>query len=240
MQLVDEGSPVLGALAEDPEVEVALRVQSLRELGARGVPGLLEPLLARLLGSSPPELVCAALTIIAARHLDSFSAAVVECAANEHEEVRVASAMALGRLAANEHEEVRVASAMALGRLAANEAERVLIRLLADASSEVQCASAEALGVVGSVAAVEPLLPLAEGLGRAKLRQAARGAIGRIQSRLGSVEAGSLSLADDHELAGAIAIADAAAVARAGEVSLAEAGGEHDPSLPNARERPSR
>jgi HEAT repeat protein len=75
---------------------------------------------------------------------------------------------------------VRVAAAKALGQRAERGSEEALLRLLSDASSEVQCASAEALGAVGSVAAVEPLLPLANGMGRAQLRTAARSAIGRI------------------------------------------------------------
>lgn len=203
MQLGVEGTPVLGALAANPHVDTALRVQALRELGTRGVPGL-EPLLTQLLGPSPPELACTALSIIAARRLDSLTATVVEHTASEHEQVRVAAATALARLPSN-------------------GSEQALLRLLSDSSSEVQCASAEALGVIGSIAAVEPLLPLAERLGRAQLRQAARGAIGRIQSRLANAEAGSLSLADAHELAGAVALADGTAGVRVGEVSLAEA-----------------
>jgi PBS lyase HEAT-like repeat len=92
--------------------------------------------------------------------------------------------------------------------------------LLADPSADVQRASAEALGSVGSVAAVEPLLRASEGLARGPLRHAARGAIARIQSRLGHVEAGCLSLVDDHDLAGALAIADGASAH--GALSLAE------------------
>lgn len=202
LQLGPEGSPVLGELVMNPQVATALRVQALRELDTQGAPDL-DAVLAKLLGPSPPELVCTALTIIAARRLDVFSAAVVECAASEHESVRVAAAAALGSLSAS-------------------AGEATLIRLLSDSSSDVQCASATSLGVTGSVAAVEPLLPLAERFGRAQLRQAARGAIGRIQSRLGNAEAGSLSLADDHELAGAVAIADAPTALRVGEVSLVE------------------
>lgn len=202
MQLGVEGSPVLGELAANPRIETALRVQALRELGTQGMPGL-EPLLAKLLGGSPPELSCTALAIIGARRLDFFAPAVVECTASGHDEVRAAAATALAYLPSS-------------------GAEQALIRLLSDPSSDVQCASAEALGVIGSVAAVEPLLPLAERFGRAQLRQAARGAIGRIQSRLGNAEAGSLSLADSHELAGAVAIADAPAAQGLGEVSLAK------------------
>lgn len=202
MQLGVEGTPALGQLAANARVDTALRVEALRELGTESMPGL-EPLLAKLLGPSPPELSCAALSIIGARRLDFFAPAVVECTTSAHEQVRVAAATALTYLPSN-------------------GAEQALIRLLSDSSSEVQCASAEALGVIGTVAAVEPLLPLAERLGRAKVRQAARGAVGRIQSRLGNAEAGSLSLADDRELDGAVALADAPAALRVGEVTLVE------------------
>jgi hypothetical protein len=202
LQLGVEGSPVLSELATDPHVQTELRVEAVRELGARDTVEL-EPLLATLLGSTPPEVVCTALTIIGTRRLDSFAAAVVDCTANEHEQVRVIAAITLAHVPSN-------------------GAEEALIRLLSDSSSDVQCASAEALGAIGSVAAVEPLLPLAKRFGRAKVRQAARGAIGRIQSRLGTAEAGLLSLADDHELAGAVAIADEPAALRVGEVTLVE------------------
>lgn len=220
LQLGVEGAPVLGALAANPHVDTALRVQALGELGTRGMPGL-EALLAQLLGPNPPELVCTALTIIAARRLEPLAAAVIEHTASEHEQVRVAAATALASLPSS-------------------AAEPALIRLLSDASSDVQRASAEALGVIGSIAAVEPLLPLAERLGRAQLRQAARGAIGRIQSRLGNVEAGSLSLADAHELAGAVALAAPPASHRVGEVSLVEDAPREQGSATNELAPPDR
>jgi hypothetical protein len=97
--------------------------------------------------------------------------------------------------------------------------ELALLQLLADEEAEVQTAAAEALGAVGSVAAVEPLLPLTKGFGRGSLRQAARGAIASIQSRLGDVEAGRLSLAEE-ELSGSVTLVDEQA-AIGGEVTLA-------------------
>jgi hypothetical protein len=74
---------------------------------------------------------------------------------------------------------------------------------------------------VGSVRAVEPLLGLTRGLGRASLRQSARGAITQIQTRLGDVEAGRLSLADN-SLEGAVELASTSAAVRVGDVSLAD------------------
>jgi hypothetical protein len=69
------------------------------------------------------------------------------------------------------------------------------------------------------VAAVEQLLPLTQALLDSQLRQAARNAVGNIQSRLGDVEAGRVSLAEAVGLEGALALADDAAV-RIGELSL--------------------
>jgi len=199
-QLPAEGLPVLVGFVTNPRLGTELRKEALRALDEqqRAEPALL----AQLLGSGPPELACHALSIIAARQLEGLSAAVLGCARSEHASVRAALAAALGSLPAA-------------------GAQGVLIQLLSDASPVVQHASAESLGAIGSVAAVEPLLPLAEGLGRAQLRQAARAAIGRIQSRLGEAEAGRLSLADERPLAGAVALADAPAV-RVGELSLAD------------------
>ena len=195
-----EGRPVLCTLVSGPGLATPLRLAALQALDERGEPP--RELLSQLLGSSPPELVRGALAIIAARQLTGLSAAVVECAQSEHASVRAAVASALGTLPAQ-------------------PAQQVLIALLSDPSVDVQQASAEALGAMGSVAAVEPLLPLTEGLGRAQLRQAARAAIGRIQSRLGAVEAGRVSLATGEPLLGAVALVEAAQ-ARVGEVSLAE------------------
>jgi HEAT repeats len=196
-----EGSPVLCALALDPSVDTDLRIQALRALDEEGSSDL-GALLATLLEPSPPELVCAALSVIAARRLGALAGGVVVgCSTSEHEAVRAAAASALAALAPD-------------------GAEAVLIRLLADPSADVQRASAEALGTLGSVAAVEPLLRSSEGLARGPLRHVVRGAIARIQSRLGHVEAGCLSLVHDHELAGALDIAEGASAQ--GALSLAE------------------
>jgi hypothetical protein len=197
-QLGPEGGPVFLALLSDPDREAESRIEALRALDASGALG--PELLERVLRTEPTELVCETLSIIARRCLSGLSAQVVACTHSSDEKVREAAATALGRVAAP-------------------GVEQALLRLLSDPSAEVQRASAESLAAVGSVRAVEPLLPLAEGVGRAQLRRAARAAIGRIQGRLGNVEAGRVSLTEGHELSGAVDVLGPEA-AQGGELSL--------------------
>jgi len=195
------GHGVLTALAGNPQLDTPLRISAVTALGRPPTPAF-DVLRALLEGVSAPELLCEALAVVGQQGLQPLADAVLGCTRSEHDSVRAAAASALGGLA---HA----------------PAERVLIALLTDHSAEVQRTSAAALGALGSVAAVEPLLPLAEGLGRPQLRRAARGAIGRIQARLVGVEAGRVSLAEEHALAGAVQLADTSA-ARIGDLSLAE------------------
>jgi hypothetical protein len=196
------GHAVLRALIADTELDLSLRAQAVDTLGRHPVPDL-DGLRAVLVSAYAPEVTMAALAVIGWSSDAALIEAVLSCTRNEHEGVRAEAARVLGRLAQP-------------------QTEPLLIQLLRDPASDVQHASAEALGLFGSVAAVEPLLPLAESLVRPRLRQAARGAIGRIQSRLGDVEAGRLSLSNPHDLAGAVDVVDTSAL-RAGEVSLADA-----------------
>ncbi|HTV19895.1 MAG TPA: HEAT repeat domain-containing protein [Polyangiaceae bacterium] len=211
------GRMTLRALAHDDAVALDVRVEAARSLG--GAPGVQDPegLCSVLVDGTPPEVLYAALCAVGASNDRALLDAVQ------------------GR-AKHEHDSVRAAAARALGVLAAADTEPLLIALLSDASADVQQCSAEALGLFGSVAAVEPLLPLAASLVRPRLRQAARGAIGRIQSRLGDVEAGRLTLSDPDHLAGALDVADAATGPRLGELSLTpEAATEHELSAPPQR-----
>jgi HEAT repeat protein len=196
-----EGHGALIALAADAGLELELRVLAVNALGSGPLPPA-DSLRGLLSETHPPELVCAALAAIAGQGLSALADGVVACSRSTRESVRAAAATTLGALALP-------------------DAEPLLIGLLSDDSAHVQRTSAEALGTIGSVAAVEPLLPLAEGIARPQLRQAARGAIGRIQSRLGDVAAGRVSLADDQELAGALGLADTAD-SRIGDLTLAE------------------
>jgi hypothetical protein len=199
-QLGAEGHGVLRALAADSQVEHDLRLQAVQALGASREPDL-AGLKALLQSPHPAAVHCAAL------------AALPPSARALHE--------AVVSLTRSEEDSVRAAAARALGVLALPATEPVLLGLLADDSSHVQQAAAQALGVFASVAAVEHLLPLAQALFDTQLRQAAREAVARIQARLGDVEAGRVSLAEPHELAGAVALAEDAGV-RAGELTLSE------------------
>ena len=93
----------------------------------------------------------------------------------------------------------RLAAVEAVGALRVDGVEPGLIELLTEhPMDEVRVAAARALGAVGSVHAVEPLLPCTRGLLTARdLKNAARDAIAAIQARLGDVEAGALTLTVD-------------------------------------------
>jgi len=108
------------------------------------------------------------------------------------------------------------AVATTLGQLGDAFAESALIKLLGREEPVVRLAAAKALGLVGTVHAVEPLLPLTRGLlGDDKVREAAQDAVRRIQLRLGDAEAGRVSIAKVEDVAGAVSLA-----ADGGELSL--------------------
>jgi hypothetical protein len=180
------------------DVSAPVRLLAARQLGAEGFPALSTLLVA----GSPSELVCNVLDSLTPQHASVLLQAVLRCTASEQESVRLAAA----RL---------------LGKWALPEAELALRTLLADSSPYVQLASAQALGTFGSIATVEHLLPLAQALLDSQLRQAARNAVGSIQSRLGDVEAGRVSLAESQELAGTLDFVDGPAPPH-GELSLTD------------------
>jgi HEAT repeat protein len=122
------------------------------------------------------------------------------------------------------HPEVSVVEAVArcLGQLGAADTEAMLVSLLEHRADEVRVASAEALGKFGTVVAVEPLLAHTSGvLKDATLKRAAQEAIASIQSRLGPVEMGRLSLTISAPLEGALSHVDEPIVE--GALTLAEA-----------------
>lgn len=213
-QLGVEGCLPLLGLASDATVGAALRAEAVQALGAQGG-AQLAPALASLAGDAAPEVARAALSAIAAQRLTALVPVVLECTQSPKAAVRAGAAAALAQLGPA-------------------TAEATLIGLLSDSSADVQLASASALGEVGTVTAVQSLLPVAQGFGRVQLRSAARAAIGRIQARLGPAEAGLLSLATDHELAGAVDLADAAL--SVGALSLTDSlDPEQAPSTPRLR-----
>jgi HEAT repeat protein len=113
------------------------------------------------------------------------------------------------------------AVARALGKLAQRESEPVVMKLIEHEANEVRVAAAQALAAFGTVAAVEPLLAQTSGvLKDATLKRAALQAISSIQSRLGPVEMGRLSLLEPAPLEGALSIAEEAT--GAGALSMAD------------------
>jgi HEAT repeat protein len=201
-QLGAEGLAVLRAEASNAQAHHELRSAALQALADLGAPDL-EPMLGGLLaGSAPPELACTALALVAQQQLSGLSSVVASWTEHESEAVRAAAAAALAKLTGS---------------------EPALLRLLSDASPTVQQAAVEALADAGSVRAVEPLLPLAQALVPGALRSAARASIARIQARLGGVQAGQVSLADQQQLlVGAVDLADVSVAVRVGELSLSE------------------
>lgn len=118
--------------------------------------------------------------------------------------------------AENLHDVALLAPDQVCGLLQRAGSEGALIELLSAHEPSVKVAAARALGAIGTVRAVEPLLPLTEGLlTDGAVKQAARQAVHEIQRRLGPVSAGSLSLSNTEAEAGRLALAE-----RAGKLSL--------------------
>ena len=112
------------------------------------------------------------------------------------------------------------AAAQALGRLGDPRAEISLLRMLGRDDAEVRVAAARALGRLGSVKSVAPLLALLERGHDADGRQAIRGAIGSIQSRLVGAGAGQLTVASAESESGRLSLAGP----EAGALTLADEG----------------
>jgi HEAT repeat protein len=184
-----EGLDAAEALALSAEVEPDLRRQALQHFFHHTDAGRAVPVLEQLAASSPPAELLPALVEAAGRirHVPTL-------------ERLLGQADGLGDSAV-----ASLAGAVAEANDAA--AEEGLLRLLTREAAEVRAAAARALGQVGTVHAVEPLLALTEGLLTSpSVKQAARQAVARIQSRLGDAEAGRLSLAVPAEGAGALSL----------------------------------
>ena len=102
------------------------------------------------------------------------------------------------------------AIARALGKIDHPESETHLLRMLVFKHPETQRIASQWLGEIGSIKAVEPLLLCTEGDADRQTKKAAREAIAMIQSRLGDVDAGSLSLISTPEGEGALSMAEQA------------------------------
>lgn len=127
---------------------------------------------------------------------------------------------------------LKLAIVHALGKIDHPESERHLLKLLALKHSEIRCAAAQWLGRIGSVKAVESLLRCTEGDFDRGTRKAAREAIALIQSRLGDVDEGSLSLVSDTEGEGGLSMAE-----QAGQLSEVD-GKPAEPDPGNSSDEP--
>ncbi len=168
----------LEALVRDDGVDAALRARALEELVRAHPSAGVRPFIALGLASSalPLQLRAAA------------------CAGVSRDAFHLPQ---LKLLAEHNAEEVRIAVAKALGELGAPEGELVLMGRLADTEA-VQLAAAEALAELGTLAAVEALLPLAQSLKPlGGVKEAARTAIRTIQVRHSAVGSGGLSVVDE-------------------------------------------
>jgi HEAT repeat protein len=122
-------------------------------------------------------------------------------------------------LAASADPETAAVLASALAKIGDSAAEPALLTLLEREEEGQKIAVVSALGHVGTAAAVEPLMDLTGRVLSSELGRAAEEAIARIQSRLGDVEAGRLTLAELTEHEGALSLSR-----EGGELSLSNGG----------------
>jgi hypothetical protein len=179
------------------------RATAFGRLRARSNSIELQPLILKLLAEAttlPTSLTCA--VIAAAQPADQADLLAV-CGLDSANEPSLATAMAQW-----------------LARAQEPLAEETLMKLsqLHPSDREARTAIATSLGAIGSARAVSALLPMTKGLIHNESHQAAKSAIRQIQSRLGHVEAGWISVAPIAEQAGAVSVAP-----EGGEVSLAPA-----------------
>jgi len=115
----------------------------------------------------------------------------------------------LRRLSRFRDPELAPGACEALARRGDESAHARLVEMLGDGALEMRRAAVEALGQAGTVAAVEPLLDCAASaplIGGAELRKEAKVAVAKIQSRLGGVDPGRVSLVESG-MEGALSVA---------------------------------
>jgi HEAT repeat protein len=154
---------------------------------ATAIPERAGPLLERLLSASSPAVLRAA-----AEGIGDLS-------------YRPAVPRLVGLLSRADSETAATVAA-ALGGMGDPSVEPALLALLEREDEPLRVAAARALGRVGTVAAVEPLLACTGGFLDSNLKRTAREAVGSIQSRLGDVGAGRLSVADISPSEGALSL----------------------------------
>ena len=125
----------------------------------------------------------------------------------------------LARLDPNDPPVAAVVAA-ALGEIGDPRAEPALVEILRSTHADAATAAAHALGLMGSVAAVQPLVDRIDvAATTAWVKVAAREAIAAIQARQIGADDGQLSLSDAADPAGTLTLADET---KGGQVSLPE------------------
>ncbi|MEW6367307.1 MAG: HEAT repeat domain-containing protein [Acidobacteriota bacterium] len=113
---------------------------------------------------------------------------------------------------------LRAAAARAIGRFDDPRAHETLLEVLRDNETAVRLAAIESLGERGVAADVTELMEIEKG-SPPRVRAAARQAVAAIQARLGSVERGWVSMAEQAATSGALSVAGDAP---AGALSVAD------------------
>lgn len=185
----DVAGPILSAIATDGAALGSLRVEAVDTIERRGLTATYGPELVSLVPRASGALLATVLAVLG-RASHPVPIAILRR--------RVGGVSSAGR--------VSIARSLGdQGRAAAD----TLVGLLADEASDVQTAAATALGAVGDLSAVEPLLPLTQGVfANGDLKRAARAAVEAIQERQGTGPAGGLALADEIDTGGALSDTD--------------------------------
>ncbi len=189
MAIGAEGAPIVEAVACDPRAPEAVRLDAIGWLG-RNHPTP-DPVLEAIAADARGGVAAGAIEALTARGKPTPLDTLVRHSTADDAGLRARVARALGA-----HKDAPAAEAAAL-------------TLLKDDVVEIAIAAARALLRVGSVRAVQPLQARGEGLlTNGDLKQATRAAVEAIQSRLGDVQRGGLSIAADAGPRGGLAVVD--------------------------------
>jgi len=185
IHLGQEGIPLVRKIARSRRASADVRVKALRHLLSNDEPARVIEIATDLLEDQPPMVRRVAIQCLGRlQHAPSLDA--------------------LTSLFDNTSDAATALEVItALRRIGDPAAEGALMRALGRRSDRVKTAAIEALAELGTVRAVEPLHALA---GKRKFKRIARAAIDAIQSRLGKVEAGRLSLAPTIDPEGGLSV----------------------------------